>query len=180
MYTKAENVFSLIGILTCGLVLFAACQTEAETASQDTATQAFADDVARIEEVFETPRDEADNVDSPAVWHGPDGQHWLLATAKEGDVIRVHDAATGEPIERIGGEGTEPGQMDRPNGVATVEDLMLVVERNNRRVQVFRLPEGEPLGAFGQDVLRLPYGLTVYEDGGEYVLYVTDAYEAPD
>ncbi|MDX1636639.1 MAG: hypothetical protein R3281_01635 [Balneolaceae bacterium] len=34
-----------------------------------------------LNEHFQTARDEDDNVDSPAVWHGPDGEHWLLATA---------------------------------------------------------------------------------------------------
>ena len=138
-------------------------------------------DAVEITEVFETPRDTDDNVDSPAVWHGPNGEHWLLATAKDGDVIRVHDAATGESMKRIGGEGTGPGQLDRPNGVAVIDDLMIVVERNNRRIQVFSLPGGESLGTFGEDLLRWPYGLTVYaEESGRYVLYVTDMYETPD
>lgn len=155
--------------------LTAACLSESESASTSVSA-----DTVQVSEVFETPRDVADNVDSPAIWHGSGGEHWILSTAKEGDVIRVHDAATGDSIKRIGGEGTELGQMDRPNGVAAIDDLMLVVERNNRRVQVFRLPEGEPLGAFGEDLLRWPYGLTVYKDGEEYVVYVTDMYETAD
>ncbi|PSQ96794.1 MAG: hypothetical protein BRD55_05850 [Bacteroidetes bacterium SW_9_63_38] len=150
-------------------------------------------DTATVAEVLQTPRNTWDNVDTPAVWHGPDGQHWLLATAKEGDVIRVHDAATGAPIRRVGGSGSDLGEFDRPNGVAVIDNLMIVVERDNRRVQVFSLPSFEPLGAFGQplgwhravgegeDRLRLPYGLTVYEkDNGPYILYVTDAFAEPD
>jgi 3-phytase len=147
---------------------------------------------AVVSEVFETPRDTWDNVDTPAIWHGPEGQHWLLSTAKAGDVIRVHDAATGAPIRRVGESGTGLGELDRPNGVAVIDNLMIVVERDNRRVQVFSLPSFEPLGAFGQplgwqravgegeDRLRLPYGLTVYKDDESYVLYVTDAYTQPD
>lgn len=154
-------------------------------------------DTIDVSEVFKTPRNVWDNVDTPAVWHGSEGQHWLLTTAKQGDVIRVHDAATGAPIRRVGGSGTERGEFDRPNGVAVIDDLMIVVERDNRRVQVFSLPEFEPLGAFGQplgwqrevgegeDRFRLPYGLTVYQSGREegapvYTLYVTDAYAQPD
>jgi 3-phytase len=66
--------------------------------------------------------------------------------------------------------------------VAVTGDLMLVVERDNQRVQVFRLPSFEPVGAFGQARLRRPYGLTVFPAAGEsgYTLYVTDAYEGPD
>ena len=107
-------------------------------------------DTIEVSEVFTTPRDTWDNVDTPAVWHGAEGQHWLLTTAKEGDVIRVHDAATGAPIRRVGGAGTDLGQLDRPNAVTVIDDLMIVVERDNRRVQVFSLPEFEPLGAFGE------------------------------
>ncbi|WP_199774309.1 phytase [Salinibacter altiplanensis] len=150
-------------------------------------------DTAVVAEAFETPRDAWDNVDTPAVWHGPDGQHWLLSTAKSGDVIRVHDATTGAPLRRVGGSGSDLGEFDRPNGVAVIDDLMIVVERDNRRVQVVSLPSFEPLGAFGapldwhraagegEDRLRLPYGLTVYEsDNGTYILYVTDAFSEPD
>jgi 3-phytase len=137
-------------------------------------------DTVEITEAFETVPNEPDNVDTPAFWHGPDDTPWLLSTAKEGDVIRAHDATTGDSLRRIGGEGTAPGQMDRPNGVAVVDDLMLVVERNNRRVQVFRLPEAEPLGFIGEDHLRWPYGLTLYTEDDEYVLYVTDMYETPN
>ncbi len=150
------------------------------------------EDPAVVSEVFETPRDTWDNVDTPAVWHGPEGQHWLLSTAKAGDVIRVHDAVTGTPIRRVGESGTELGELDRPNGVAVIDSLMIVVERDTRRVQVFSLPSFEPLGAFGQplgwqravgegeDRLQLPYGLTVYKDDESYKLYVTDAYAQPD
>lgn len=134
-----------------------------------------------LQEVYLTPRDTADNVDSPAIWHGPDGQHWLLATAKQTDVILVNDATTGTPIQRVGGEGTALGQLDRPNGIAVVNNLMLVVERDNRRVQVFRLPTFEALGFIGAERLRKPYGLTVYADSEtHYTLYVTDNYETPD
>ncbi len=134
---------------------------------------------ARLEEVWQTERDTLDNIDSPAVWHGPDGQHWLLSTAKSTDVLVVNDAATGKELRRVGGSGTGLGKMERPNGVAVIDDLALVVERDNHRVQVFRMPSFTPLGTFGTSVLKKPYGIAVYpaaENGG-YVAYVTDNYE---
>jgi 3-phytase len=135
-------------------------------------------EIAVIDEVFETPADTLDNVDSPAVWHGPDGQVWLLATAKEGNVIRVSDAGTGEPLTRVGGTGDGPGELRRPNGIAVVDDLLIIVERDNRRVQVFSLPDFEPLGVYGEEELELPYGIAVHPEGpGQYVTYITDAYE---
>ncbi|GAB5517753.1 MAG: phytase [Rhodothermales bacterium] len=134
-----------------------------------------------LEEAFLSPRDTLDNVDSPAVWHGADGQHWLLATAKYTDVLIVYDASTGEPLDRLGGSGSALGQLERPNGVMVVNDMAWVVERDNRRVQVFTLPGFTSLGAFGADELLNPYGLTVFEtEPGMYHAYVTDNYEQPD
>ena len=138
--------------------------------------------LARLEEVWQTERDTLDNIDSPAVWHGPDGQHWLLSTAKTTDVLVVNDAVTGKELQRVGGPGTALGRMERPNGIVVIDDVAMVVERDNHRVQVFRLPGFTPVGAFGDSLLRKPYGIAVYSgaDAGSYVAYVTDNYELAD
>lgn len=134
-----------------------------------------------VAEAFTTPRDTLDNIDSPAVWHGPEGQHWLLSTAKTGDVIVISDAATGRTLRRVSGPGTAVGQMERPNGIAVIDDLAFVVERDNHRVQVFRLPAFQPVGMYGADDLTLPYGLAVVPNGaGAYITWVTDNYEQAD
>lgn len=160
--------------LCCSLVL-AGCAGSARPQPQGDG------DVVRVEEAFLTVRDTTDNVDSPAVWHGPNGEHWLLATAKEGNTIVVYDAATGELVRRVGEGGTGGGSLSRPNGIAVVDDLMLVVERDNRRVQVFELPSFEPRGLLGTERMRRPYGLAVFPtDGDRYALFVTDNYEEPD
>ncbi len=152
--------------------------TDDGAATAEVAAGSAADSVAVVTKVFETPRDTLDNIDSPAVWHGPDGQHWLVATAKETDVVVVSDAASGEELQRVGGEGVGAGQMDRPNGVAVVDDLMFVVERNNHRVQVFALPGFRPLGSYGGDELVKPYGIAIVPEGdGVYRTWITDAYE---
>ncbi len=131
-----------------------------------------------LTEFFETERDTLDNVDSPSIWHGPDDQHWVITTAKEAHVLLVHEGATGELLQRVGGEGTEPGMLNRPNGIATIDDLAIVVERDNQRVQVFRLPNFDFVGFVGEDRLKLPYGLAVVSsEPGRYDLYVTDNYE---
>lgn len=128
-----------------------------------------------LKEAFQTDRDEGDNVDSPAVWHGPDDQHWLLATAKEGNTIIAYDAADGSYIQRFGDGGTGAGQFQRPNGIAVVDDYVLVVERDNQRIQVFKLPEFESIGSMTHEDLRLPYGLSIDKPTDHtYEMYVTD------
>jgi 3-phytase len=168
--------FTILAALACGGAGDeggARVPASAEAAPTDDARQ-----VPVIAETWQTPRDTVDNIDSPAVWHGPGGEHWLLATAKETDVIVLSDASTGEVIRRVGGSGSDPGQMDRPNGIAVMDDLMFVVERDNARVQVFTLPDLAPLGTYGDGDLLLPYGIAVVaEAAGVYSTYITDNYE---
>jgi 3-phytase len=167
------------------LALTAACRPDAspeeEPAAPDTAATAVVDtipvDAVVLEEVFLTERDTVDDVDSPSVWHGPGGEHWILTSAKATDLVLVNDAVTGELIRKVGGTGSGPGQLDRPNGVAVVGNTLFVVERDNARLQAFSLPGLESLGTFGEEQLRRPYGIAAYEDGAALHLYVTDNYE---
>ena len=134
-----------------------------------------------IQETWLSPRDRTDNVDSPAVWHGPAGQHWLVSTAKSTDVLLVHDAATGTLLRRVGGTGTAPGRFDRPNGIAIAGDIAFVVERDNRRIQALGLPDFASVGMFGTGELRRPYGVALEPAGaGRYRMWVTDNYGATD
>ncbi len=169
-------------LLVLACLLFAACQDNPtkEPSSNARQSKSVLPEVAVIPEAFTTLRDESDNVDSPALWHGENGQNWLLATAKEGNVIIVYDAASGEKITRFGKTGNGPGELNRPNGIAVIDNYAVIVERDNRRIQVFSLPDFTPLGTFGDSVLRLPYGITMDRFEGEYHLYVTDNYETPE
>lgn len=168
--------------------LGAACASEpdrARRAAADTssapATRQARRDTAVVREAFGTPHDTTDNVDSPTVWHGRDGTHWLLATAKTSDAVLVNDAATGAPVRRLGGPGDGPGRLSRPNGILALDSLLLVVERDNHRVQAFRLPSLAPLGTFGDSVLRKPYGIAARSAApGTLAVYVTDSYETAD
>jgi 3-phytase len=138
-------------------------------------------DMKLVPEVFRTvPLTEGKDIDSLAFWSHPDGSPWLLVTQKDLGYILVLDATTGERLERVGGLGEELGQFNRPNGIAVVDDLVLVVERDSRRVQVLRLPGFEPLGTLGEDLLELPYGVAVDRQGDWYEVYVTDSYDSPD
>jgi len=132
-----------------------------------------------VPEAFITPATPAENVDSPASWRAADGARWLIATAKDTHRLVVYDGSTGKPLRTVSGPGTQLGQMQRPNGIAVIDDLVLVVERDNRRVQVFQLPEFKPLLVFGTDELKQPYGLWVRPQKDAYEVIVSDNYMSP-
>lgn len=137
-------------------------------------------DVAHVvvKEAFVTPSTPEENIDSPASWL-QDGKRMLVASAKATDQLVVYDGDTGQRLRTVGGTGTALGQLQRPNGVATIDDRYLfVVERDNRRVQMFQLPDFTPLLAFGADALQQPYGLWVQPKGEGYEVLVSDAYMA--
>jgi 3-phytase len=137
-------------------------------------------DMKRVDEVFRTvPLTEGKDVDSLAFWAGPEGPPWLLATQKDLSHILVLDATTGELLKRVGSMGDELGQFNRPNGIAVIDDLVLVVDRDADRIQVLRLPEFEPLGSFGEDLLQFPYGVAVDRVGEWYEVFVTDSFDSP-
>ena len=137
-------------------------------------------DVAHVvvKEAFVTASTPEENIDSPASWL-QDGKRMLVATAKATDRLVVYDGDTGQRLRTVGGTGTALGQLQRPNGVATIDDRYLfVVERDNHRVQMFQLPDFTPLLAFGADALQQPYGLWVQPKGEGYEVLVSDAYMA--
>lgn len=130
--------------------------------------------VNEIVEQFATTHKNGYNVDSVAVWHGDNNQNWLIATAKTAHTLPVYDAATGKLIKTIGQQGKYAGQLQRPNGIAILDDFLFVVERDNKRLQVFNLPDGQSIGMVSD--LELPYGIAAYtvNKGEQYMLYVTE------
>ena len=118
-----------------------------------------------------------DNVDSPAAWRDRDGRLKVVASAKSIDQLIVYDGDTGARLRTVGSSGSALGQLSRPNGVATIDDkYVFVVERDNHRVQMFALPDFQPLLAFAQEDLRQPYGLWVHRRGDGYEVIVSDNY----
>jgi len=133
-----------------------------------------------VQEAWVSTVDTLDNVDGPAIWFSADGPR-IIASAKATDVLIVQDAVTGAELRRVGGSGTAEGQLERPNGVLVLGDsMLLVVERDNHRVQGFALPSFASLGSFGAADLVNPYGLSAYApEAGKWRVYVTDNYETP-
>lgn len=135
-----------------------------------------------VAETYVTAADETMNIDSVAVHAGEGRAVWLFATAKTGHVIRIYDAATGAHVRDLGKQGSGVGEFLRPNGILAQDGLLLVVERDNHRVQAFALPTLVPLGVFAGEALVKPYGayLETVEGTQRYRLYVTDNYELAD
>ncbi len=91
----------------------------------------------------------------------------------------VYDGNTGRYLFTVGSEGGGPGQFKRPNGIAVHADLVFVVERDNQRVQLLRLPDFQPVTSFGPGELRNPYGLWLHEvSPNELEMLVTDSFMA--
>ncbi|TDK24441.1 phytase [Luteimonas aestuarii] len=135
-------------------------------------------DVATVTEAFVAQGAPGHELDSLATWPTEDGGTWVIATAKNVHQLVVFDGDTGEPLRTVGGPGTDPGRFTRPNGLAIHGDLLFVSERDNRRVQVLRLPDFTPVDVVGEGELRSPYGVWVYEPApGELRLYVTDSFQ---
>ncbi len=131
-----------------------------------------------VAEAFVTASTPDDNIDSPASWL-QDGKLMLVASAKATDQLVVYDGDTGARRRTVGGSGKALGKLSRPNGIAAIDDCFLfVVERDNRRVQMFQLPEFTPLLTFGEEALQQPYGLWVRRKDAGYEVLVSDAYMA--
>jgi 3-phytase len=130
----------------------------------------------QIEETMMTIWNLDDNVDSPAFYKNGD-ENWIIATMKESDGLIIYNAVNGDVKNKLGESGTGELQFKRPNGIWVIDSLLLVVERDNHRVQLLSLPALDFIGFIGTDKLQRPYGLSVHKSDSKYELFVTDQYE---
>ena len=92
-----------------------------------------------------------------------EGRHTVTALTAEGEVVRTW-----------GEQGSAPGQLDRPSGLAfDGEGNLLVADTGNHRIQRFT-PEGRHLGGWGSHgsepgQFDMPWGLTIDEEGDVFV-----------
>lgn len=129
--------------------------------------------------------------DSLAACRLSDGTVRVYATAKKGDRIDIIDASTGRRLGTWGRTGTGVGELRYPNGIAAVrfgDDraggesrvAIAVVERDNKRVQLFWPETGSPAAILGTDQLHRPYGVAGAVLDRKTVLFVTDTGVARD
>jgi 3-phytase len=165
------------------LALLAACAGPATRPAADAPAPAPATapeiPASLVPEAFMTPPMREHEIDSVAAWNTPTGDTWLIATGKKTNQLVVYDGNSGATLRTVGGPGQAPGQFNRPNGIAVYADLVFVVERDNQRVQVLRLPDFQPVAQFGPGELLNPYGLWLRETApGELEVLVTDSFMA--
>jgi len=87
-------------------------------------------------------------------------------------------AFQGQFVRRWGTQGSKPGEMDFPSGLATDGKFLYVSDQKNHRVQVMAL-NGEFISQFGKHgtkdgEFQNPYYLTVLDQ----TIYVTDFYNS--
>lgn len=158
-------------IISLLVLLFTSCHSSKEKTSIST---------FEIDEVYQTERNEEDNIDSPAFWKGDSSSNWLISTAKSTNRLLVHNASTGKFIKYVGTKGSKPEQFLRPNGISVIDSFLFVVERDNKRIQVMKLPDFKFVTFIGKNDLIKPYGIYVHKFSGFYNLFVTDNYETED
>lgn len=163
---------ALLLVLSCSLAAVATAPVRAAAPG----AKAPAAPARAVTERYVSPPQPGEELDSLATWGHPDGSTWLIATAKSGHRLVIFDADTGQRLREVGGKGEAIGQFRRPNGIAVLDDRLFVVERDNRRVQVFALPDLRPLGSFGADTLRAPYGLWLNPQADGIEAFVTDSF----
>lgn len=158
----------------CGLLLAGCAATPNH---HNPATSRAQSAPIEVRERYVSPEFKGEELDSLASWNAPDNHTWLIASGKSTHRLSVFDADTGALLRTVGAKGDGPGQFNRPNGLAVAGDLLFVVERDNHRVQVLRLPEFMPVTTFGSDSLRSPYGLWLKQSASNMLTaYVTDSF----
>ncbi|NZA28300.1 phytase [Luteimonas sp. SJ-92] len=166
-------------LLAAACLGLAACSTLAPPQPSSSVARVVgqARDSVTVEEVFVTEQNRDDELDSLATWIHPDGATWVIATAKSSHRLLVFDGDSGERLRDVGRHGGAAGEFTRPNGLMVYGDHVFVTERDAPRAQVLELPEFRPAGSFGEQQLRSPYGIWLYESApGELLAYVTDSF----
>lgn len=160
---------------TCALLLGACAGTPSSIAPSSTPAPPAAPS-SLVAEAWISAEVQGEELDSVATWTTAEGGTWLIATGKSTHRLSVFDGDGGGLLRTVGARGEAPGEFTRPNGIAVSGDLLFVVERDNRRVQLLSLPDFAPQASFGGGELRSPYGIWLQPAAGGLEAFVTDSF----
>ncbi|KAI6661694.1 E3 ubiquitin-protein ligase TRIM71-like [Oopsacas minuta] len=68
-----------------------------------------------------------------------------------------------EPIRRIGGKGSEKGELYSPRGLAIEGVKIYIADTANARIQIFST-EGKFIHEFGKEQLNVPHGIALHNE----------------
>ncbi len=84
METKGVKIFTIVITLMVIVILIIVFNSEAGQLNASLEySRGKSTSVPEIKEAFHTEPDESKSLDSSALWHGPNNQHWLPGTVKE-------------------------------------------------------------------------------------------------
>ena len=128
---------------------------------------------ASIEPRWEQPMPASTGLASLAAWEdGAGGLHVYASDTANGSLL-VLDGATGTALA----EGNSP-RLAAPTALFVIDDVLFVVEQDERRVLALGLPDLRPLGTVGDGGLIRPTSLFArHTDVDSYLLYVADDYD---
>lgn len=173
-------------LLACALTLLNACsstgtkpETEAPKSSKTSAPPPMMQQIVPgpivLKEGYLAKREPESRLNSLTFVQNPIGAPWLFVADANTDDLVIFDAPTGRFLKRFGKRGNGPSEFDGVSGISQIEATLFVSEQNNRRVQVFYLPDIKPMASFGANELKSPRGVYARSLGlRRFQAYVTD------
>ena len=83
-------------------------------------------------------------------------EYWLFVLSNDSNKIFILNALSGKYIKSLGAYGDKVGEFDKPIDMVIYDDYLMVLEKDNHRVQVFSLPELIYIGFIGEIELSNP------------------------
>ncbi len=115
------------------------------------------------------------NQASVAFYNGENGSLGFVADAAK-NTITAYDLKKETPVKTVSTKGVEKDQVDCPVDMVQFDGLLFVLEKGNKRVQVFDLPDMVSLGFIGETFLNEPTNLALYRiENSAFYLYVADS-----
>jgi 3-phytase len=105
-------------------------------------------------------------------------EYWLFILSKDCSKIFILNALSGKYIKSLGTCGDKVGEFDGPVDMTIYDDYLIILEKDNHRVQIFSLPELVYVGFIGEIELSNPNcieSIKLKKDNKEFCcLYIGD------